>query len=78
MNISIKHTYRAIRFEKLSVGDVFIDTDLHSETAFMKIKEMKDTDKTLFNAVDLSNGQLLRYYEMDIVHVVSATLEVEL
>ena len=58
-------------FAKLETGDVFIGED---DDVFMKLKR-NDNDEW-FNAVCLSNGEMLHCDESERIHKVNATLTI--
>lgn len=73
MQVEIKKP-SVVDFNKIEVGELFYA----NEKAFMKIKEFEDSDKTVHNAISLSDGKFAFYGSMDRVNRANGKLVITL
>lgn len=73
MQVEIKKP-SVVDFNKIEVGELFYG----NEKVFMKIKEFQDDNKTVLNAICLSDGEFAFYASMDRVNKASGKLVVTL
>lgn len=77
MKVEVKKP-SVVDFNKIEVGELFYDGSYDKNNVFMRIKEFKDANEDVSNAICLGDGEFAFYASLDRVNKVSGKLVVTL
>ena len=75
MKIQPRKTLKPKYFKDINLGDAFFTCESNPNTLWMKIKECEcEADDSYCNAVDLANGSLAFFEDIEFINPVKATV----